>query len=103
MTKKDVEDYGHTEGCVACTMVLLHGRTEIPHDDRCRLRMAELLAETEKGRARLEAQRRTKRGADSKSEDPNQASDSRDAPRVAGSVVGSSRVAPRATHAPAPD
>ena len=49
VTKKDVEQYGHTEGCVACTMVLLKGRTEVPHNDQCRMRMAELLAETEKG------------------------------------------------------
>ena len=46
VTKRDLVKYGHTDECQACKQ-LASGthNAEVPHDDRCRDRIGELMAE----------------------------------------------------------
>ena len=45
VTKRDLVKYGHTDGCQACTQLAsgMHN-AKVPHDDRCRDRIGELMA-----------------------------------------------------------
>ena len=53
--KADVERLGPTPGCPGCTCVLLGESTQVNHTEACRARMMELLAQDERGKARIEA------------------------------------------------
>ena len=52
--QSDLEDYGYTEACEACTNIHLHGRSVVPHNAECRARIQMHLEESERGRARLD-------------------------------------------------
>ena len=46
VTKRDLVKYGYTDECQACTQLAsgMHN-AKVPHDDRCRDRIGELMAE----------------------------------------------------------
>ena len=45
VTKRDLVKYGYTDECQACTQLAsgMHN-AKVPHDDRCRVRIGELMA-----------------------------------------------------------
>ena len=46
VTKKDLVNYGYTDACQACTQLASGMRNaKVPHDDRCRDRIGELMAD----------------------------------------------------------
>ena len=90
ITRADVERFGPTDLCPGCTSVALGGRADVAHNDQCRLRIAELLSQTDAGRERLERHRRKRRQQDGdaqesedkrKKEDKDEAQVSPEAPR----------------------
>jgi hypothetical protein len=60
--RADVEKYGPTDECIACTRIVLGEKTKEPHTEACRKRMEQLMAEDDAGRVRLEEHRRKQRG-----------------------------------------
>ena len=59
ITKVDVHKLESTEGCLRCACVLVGGHAESSHNDRCRIRIAELLQQSDLGRGELKGYRRT--------------------------------------------
>ena len=53
----DLDAFGYTPDCVRCKHAMKYGpgRTNMPHSDQCRPRIAEVLQGTEVGRRRLAA------------------------------------------------
>ena len=46
VTMRDLVKYGYTDGCQTCTQLALGvHNAKVPHDDRCRDRICELMAE----------------------------------------------------------
>ena len=49
--------YGYTQHCPKCQSIIVHGseaRSNVPHSEQCRARIAAEVAKTEEGRERLQ-------------------------------------------------
>lgn len=90
VARSDVQKFGETPGCEACLMIALAGKTTVPHNDECRMRIAELLARSEEGQGRLETHRRKRRVGEAK--EPRLAGGSAQ-PELAGGSASSSGIA----------
>ena len=61
ITKAYIERFGQTDDRPGYTCIVAGGQAEVPHNDRCRVRIAELLKQSDEGRERLDRYRRRKR------------------------------------------
>ena len=70
VTKKDLVKYGYTDDCQACTQLAsgMHN-AKVPHDDRCRDRIGELMAEDDDQRQVERMMSRTTADVESESRD----------------------------------
>ena len=64
VTRADIQRFGETPGCPGCTCIAMGGCVEVAHNDQCRMRIGQLLEQSEEGRRRLEAHRRKRRNHD---------------------------------------
>jgi hypothetical protein len=56
--KSDIERFGPTPACTACNLIVISGKTTVPHNEECRSRIQELLAREDEGNDRIAAAQR---------------------------------------------
>ena len=52
--QSDLDEFGYTDGCEACTNIALFGRSVVKHNGECRTRIQKQLEQAERGRLRLD-------------------------------------------------
>ena len=101
VTKADIEKFGPTDECQACTMIQMGGTATIAHTNACRLRIAECLRESDEGRERLKQHRRKRKQREEQPEDAKKRREPEEVPAASSDDPAGSRHAPAAMDLPA--